>query len=173
MAGKSTWLRSLGVNLVLAQAGAPVCAQALSMPPLLVFTGMRTQDDLSASASSFYAELRRLRAMLDAVIAQEGQINGVFFLLDEILKGTNSRDRHQGSRALMLQLLRHGSAGFIATHDLELTAMEAENPGLIQNVCMEVDIEGDELYFDYTLKPGISQSFNASLLMRRMGIGVD
>ena len=111
--------------------------------------------------------------MLDAVIAQEGQINGVFFLLDEILKGTNSRDRHQGSRALMLQLLRHGSAGFIATHDLELTAMEAENPGLIQNMCMEVDIEGDELYFDYTLKPGISQSFNASLLMRRMGIGVD
>ncbi len=173
MAGKSTWLRSLGVNLVLAQAGAPVCAQALSMPPLLVFTGMRTQDDLSASASSFYAELRRLRAMLDAVVAQEGQINGVFFLLDEILKGTNSRDRHQGSRALMLQLLRHGSAGFIATHDLELTAMEAENPGLIQNVCMEVDIQGDELYFDYTLKPGISQSFNASLLMRRMGIGVD
>lgn len=173
MAGKSTWLRSLGVNLVLAQAGAPVCAQALSMPPLLVFTGMRTQDDLSASASSFYAELRRLRAMLDAVIAQEGQSSGVFFLLDEILKGTNSRDRHQGSRALMLQLLRHGSAGFIATHDLELTAMEAENPGLIQNVCMEVDIQGDELYFDYTLKPGISQSFNASLLMRRMGIGVE
>lgn len=173
MAGKSTWLRSLGVNLVLAQMGAPVCAQALSMPPLLVFTGMRTQDDLSASASSFYAELRRLRAMLDAVIAQEGQSSGVFFLLDEILKGTNSRDRHQGSRALMLQLLRHGSAGFIATHDLELTAMEAENPGLIQNVCMEVDIQGDELYFDYTLKPGISQSFNASLLMRRMGIGVE
>ena len=173
MAGKSTWLRSLGVNLVLAQAGAPVCAQALSMPPLLVFTGMRTQDDLSASASSFYAELRRLRAMLDAVIAQKGQSSGVFFLLDEILKGTNSRDRHQGSRALMLQLLRHGSAGFIATHDLELTAMEAENPGLIQNVCMEVDIQGDELYFDYTLKPGISQSFNASLLMRRMGIGVE
>lgn len=173
MAGKSTWLRSLGVNLVLAQAGAPVCAQAMSMPPLLVFTGMRTQDDLSASASSFYAELRRLRAMLDAVIAQEGQRPGVFFLLDEILKGTNSRDRHQGSRALMLQLLRHGSAGFIATHDLELTAMEAENPGLIQNVCMEVDIQGDELYFDYTLKPGISQSFNASVLMRRMGIGVE
>ncbi len=173
MAGKSTWLRSLGVNLVLAQAGAPVCAQALSMPPLLVFTGMRTQDDLSASASSFYAELRRLRAMLDAVIAQQGQNKGVFFLLDEILKGTNSRDRHQGSRALMLQLLRHGSAGFIATHDLELTAMEAENPGLIQNVCMEVDIQGDELFFDYTLKPGISQSFNASVLMRRMGIGVE
>ncbi|MDX2071184.1 MAG: hypothetical protein SFV55_22330 [Haliscomenobacter sp.] len=173
MAGKSTWLRSLGVNLVLAQMGAPVCAQALSMPPLLVFTGMRTQDDLSASASSFYAELRRLRAMLDAVIAQQGQPVGVFFLLDEILKGTNSRDRHQGSRALMLQLLRHGSAGFIATHDLELTAMEAENPGLIQNVCMEVDIQGDELYFDYTLKAGISQSFNASVLMRRMGIGVE
>ena len=173
MAGKSTWLRSLGVNLVLAQAGAPVCAQALSMPPLLVFTGMRTQDDLSASASSFYAELRRLRAMLDAVIAQQGQNKGVFFLLDEILKGTNSRDRHQGSRALMLQLLRHGSAGFIATHDLELTAMEAENPGLIQNVCMEVDIQGDELFFDYTLKPGISQSFNASVLMRRMGIGME
>jgi len=93
--------------------------------------------------------------------------------LDEILKGTNSRDRHQGSRALMLQLLRYESAGFIATHDLELTAMEAEHPGLIENLCMEVNIQEDELFFDYTLKPGISQSFNASLLMRRMGIGVE
>jgi hypothetical protein len=172
MAGKSTWLRALGVNIVLAQTGAPVCATALSLPPLLVFTGMRTQDDLSASASSFYAELRRLRSLLDQVIAQQGQSPSVFFLLDEILKGTNSRDRHQGSRGLMLQLLRHGSAGFVATHDLELTAMEAENPGLIQNLCMEVSIEEDELFFDYTLKPGISQSFNASVLMRRMGIGV-
>ena len=173
MAGKSTWLRTLGVNIVLAQTGAPVCAHALSIPPLLVFTGMRTQDDLSASASSFYAELRRLRALLDQVIAQQGQVQGVFFLLDEILKGTNSRDRHQGSRALMLQLLRYESAGFIATHDLELTAMEAEHPGLIENLCMEVNIQEDELFFDYTLKPGISQSFNASLLMRRMGIGVE
>lgn len=173
MAGKSTWLRTLGVNLVLAQAGAPVCAKALTMPPLLVFTGMRTQDDLSASASSFYAELRRLRDMLDAVMAQQGQNPGVFFLLDEILKGTNSRDRHQGSRALILQLLHYHSAGFIATHDLELTAMEAEHPATIQNVCMEVDIRGNELYFDYTLKPGISQSFNASLLMKRMGIGLE
>jgi DNA mismatch repair ATPase MutS len=172
MAGKSTWLRALGVNIVLAQTGAPVCASALSLPPLLVFTGMRTQDDLSASASSFYAELYRLRALLDQVIAQQGQSPSVFFLLDEILKGTNSRDRHQGSRGLMLQLLRHKSAGFVATHDLELTAMEAENPGLIQNLCMEVSIEEDELFFDYTLKPGISQSFNASVLMRRMGIGV-
>lgn len=172
MAGKSTWLRALGVNIVLAQTGAPVCATALSLPPLLVFTGMRTQDDLSASASSFYAELRRLRALLDQVIAQEGQSPSVFFLLDEILKGTNSRDRHQGSRGLMLQLLRYKSAGFVATHDLELTAMEAENPGLIQNLCMEVSIDEDDLFFDYTLKPGISQSFNASVLMRRMGIGV-
>jgi FtsH-binding integral membrane protein len=173
MAGKSTWLRTLGVNLVLAQAGAPVCAQALRMPPLLVFTGMRTQDDLSASTSSFYAELRRLRALLDAVIARQGQVQGVFFLLDEILKGTNSRDRHQGSRDLILQLLHYQGAGFIATHDLELTAMEAEYPSRIFNVRMEVDIRKDELYFDYLLKPGVSQSFNASLLMRKMGIGTE
>lgn len=172
MAGKSTWLRTLGVNIVLAQAGAPVCAQSLDMPSLLIFTGMRTQDDLSASASSFYAELYRLRAMLDVVIAQEGKRPSVFFLLDEILKGTNSRDRHHGSRALILQLMHYSSAGFIATHDLDLTAMEAEYRHMIQNVCMEVAIREEELYFDYQLKPGVSQSFNASLLMQKMGIGM-
>jgi hypothetical protein len=171
MAGKSTWLRTLGLNMVMAQAGSAVCAQALEMPPLYLFTGMRTQDDLSESTSSFYAELRRLKALVDRVEGPEKVEMGVFFLLDEILKGTNSRDRHAGSRALILQLLAAGAAGFIATHDLELTAMENENPSQIENLCMEVDIQGEELHFDYTLKKGISQSFNATLLMKGLGLG--
>jgi hypothetical protein len=171
MAGKSTWLRTLGLNMVMAQAGSAVCAQALEMPPLYLFTGMRTQDDLSESTSSFYAELRRLKALVDRVDGPEKVNMDVFFLLDEILKGTNSRDRHAGSRALILQLLEAGAAGFIATHDLELTAMEDENPLQIENLCMEVDIQGEELHFDYTLKKGISQSFNATLLMKGLGLG--
>ncbi len=172
MAGKSTFLRTLGVNLVLAQTGAPVCAKRLEMPPLLVFTGMRTHDDLSENASSFYAELKRLRALLDAVETAQHQGPQVFFLLDEILKGTNSRDRHSGSRGLILQLLQNQGAGFIATHDLELAVMEKEYPALIENCCMEVEIEGGQLFFDYKLKKGVSQSFNATVLMQQMGIGV-
>jgi MutS domain V len=171
MAGKSTWLRTLGLNMVMAQAGAPVCAKYLEMPPLYLFTGMRTQDDLSESTSSFYAELRRLKALVDRVQGPEKVEMDVFFLLDEILKGTNSRDRHAGSRALILQLLEAGAAGFIATHDLELTAMEREKPQQIENLCMEVEIQGEELHFDYTLKKGISQSFNATLLMKGLGLG--
>lgn len=173
MAGKSTFLRTIGLNIVLANTGAPVCARSFSAPRLQVFTSMRIQDDLHESASSFYAELKRLKRIIEAVedhYDRPRQSLSVFFLLDEILKGTNSRDRHTGSRALIDQLIRSRGAGLIATHDLELGDMERNSKGAMENLCMEVEVKNDELIFDYKLKKGVSKSFNATNLMKRMGI---
>ena len=169
MAGKSTFLRSVGTNIVLATAGAPVCAKEFATPILQVYTSMRTQDALHENTSSFYAELKRLKFIIEAVKRQEN----IFFLLDEILKGTNSRDRHTGSKALIRQLIRDRGAGLVATHDLELGALAAESEGSVENWCIEVAIEDGKLRFDYLLKPGVSQSFNATILMRQMGIEID
>ena len=191
MAGKSTFLRTVGLNIVLAQSGSAVCAESLEMPPLQVWTSMRTVDDLSESTSSFFAELKRLKVIIEAVenaappSPPKGreyvrgnpppleEPKGAFFLLDEILKGTNSVDRHTGSAALIRQLIRHRGGGIIATHDLELGRLEAESNGAIENLCMEVRVDDGELIFDYTLAPGVSQSFNATLLMKRMGIRIE
>lgn len=172
MGGKSTFLRTVGVNIVLAQTGAPVCAKHLQLPALQVYTSMRTQDALQENASSFYAELKRLQQIISAVEAGSQEGFSPFFLLDEILKGTNSVDRHTGAKALIHQLISDGGAGLIATHDLELGAMEAEANGAIENLCLEVEIREGALYFDYTLRKGISQSFNATILMQQMGIRV-
>lgn len=173
MAGKSTWLRTVGINIVLALAGAPVCARKLQLPQLQVYTSMRTQDALHESTSSFYAELKRLKFIIEAV-EDPTKTDGrpVFFLLDEILKGTNSRDRHTGSKALIRQLIASRGAGIIATHDLELGALEAESNGQIENWAIEVDIKDGKLFFDYKTKRGVSQSFNATLLMQQMGIRI-
>ncbi|MEM6877633.1 MAG: hypothetical protein AAF544_03670 [Bacteroidota bacterium] len=183
MAGKSTWLRTVGINLVLAQAGSPVCARSMSLPPLQVWTSMRTQDDLSDNTSSFFAELKRLKSIIDSVESPSatqadgndaaGKPSSVFFLLDEILKGTNSRDRHTGARALIRQLIRAEGAGIIATHDLELAEMEKEPGSEVENYAMEVDIVDGQLDFDYKIKRGVSQSFNATVLMAQMGIDID
>lgn len=174
MAGKSTWLRTVGCNIVLALAGANVCAKRFQTPPLQVYTSMRTQDALHESTSSFYAELKRLKFIIEAV-EDPTKTDGrpVFFLLDEILKGTNSRDRHTGAKALIRQLIASKGAGLIATHDLELGALEAEANGRIENWAIEVDIRDGQLFFDYTLKRGVSKSFNATLLMQRMGIKIE
>ncbi len=169
MAGKSTFLRTVGLNVVLAMTGAPVCATDMELPILQVYTSMRTQDALQESTSSFYAELKRLKIIIEAV----EQETNIFFLLDEILKGTNSKDRHTGSKALIKQLIQQGGGGIIATHDLELGSLEAQYNGSIENWCMEVQIENGQLHFDYLLKKGVSQSFNATLLMQNMGIKID
>ena len=166
MAGKSTFLRTVGLNIVLAMSGSVVCAKRLRLPLLDVYTSMRTQDALHESTSSFFAELKRLKTVIEAVESKDN----AFFLLDEILKGTNSRDRHSGAKALIEQLIRNGGGGLIATHDLELTALEAQSDGHIENLCMEVGIDNGQLHFDYKLKKGITQSFNASILMQQMGI---
>ena len=169
MAGKSTFLRSVGMNIVLARTGSVVCAQSMSLPVLEVFTSMRTVDALHEDTSSFYAELKRLKFIIEATEAGRP----VYFLLDEILKGTNSRDRHKGSRALIRQLIDARGAGIIATHDLELGDLEEHSNGTVENWRMEVEIEEGELVFDYTLKRGVTQSFNATELMRRMGIRIN
>ncbi|MEM1124418.1 MAG: hypothetical protein AAGJ18_28525, partial [Bacteroidota bacterium] len=162
MAGKSTFLRTVGVNIILAMSGSAVCAEKLTLPVLQVYTSMRTQDALHESTSSFYAELKRLKIIIEAV----EQNQNIYFLLDEILKGTNSKDRHTGSRALIEQMIKSKGAGIIATHDLELGDMEAKAKGAIENLCMEVAVEGGQLRFDYTIEKGVSQSFNATILMK-------
>lgn len=169
MAGKSTFLRTVGLNIILACIGSPVCAKEMRLPILKVYSSMRTQDALHESTSSFYAELKRLKFIIEAVEAGDQ----IFFLLDEILKGTNSKDRHTGSKALIKQLIKNKGAGIIATHDLELGVLESQYGGALENLCMEVRVENGKLFFDYTLEKGVSQSFNATILMQRMGIRID
>ena len=168
MGGKSTFQRTIGINMVLAYCGSRVCAKAMKLPILKLLSSMRTQDDLSKNVSGFYSELLRLKMVLDNVIAHDDN----FFLIDEILKGTNSNDRHRGSRALIQQLLRYNGAGLISTHDLALAKMEEELDGNLENISFEVDVIDDQLSFDYKLKKGVSKSFNATNLMRNIGIDI-
>ncbi|GAB3198761.1 DNA mismatch repair ATPase MutS [Pontibacter aydingkolensis] len=169
MSGKTTFLRTVGINMVMAQMGAPVCAESMTVTPTQVYTAMRTADNLSENTSSFYAELKRLRMLPE--LTEQGQ--PVFYFLDEILKGTNSRDRHAGAMALIRQLHKRNASGFISTHDLELGAMEQELPGSVYNYSFNSDIIGDEIKFDYKLREGICRSFNASKLMQLMGIEIE
>jgi len=166
MAGKSTFLRSVAVNIVLARTGAPVCATVMEMMPHSLFTSMRTTDSLSHNESYFYAELQRLKLLKDRLESGEE----IFFVLDEILKGTNSNDKSLGSKLFLKKLVGLGASGLIATHDTSLGEMEKDNPGTVVNKCFEIDIDGDEIYFDYRLRDGITHRMNAALLMRQMGI---
>jgi len=166
MAGKSTFLRTLGVNLVLALNGAPVCAESFSCPIIRLRTGMRTADSLQDHQSYFFAELNRLKEIMDEL--RQGR--PLMILLDEILKGTNSNDKQAGSIALVKQLLPHPCLAVIATHDLALGELEKEYPNQVSNYCFEATIENDQLSFDYRLKKGIATKMNASFLMKKMGI---
>jgi hypothetical protein len=166
MAGKSTFLRSIGVNVVLAQAGAPVCAESLTLSPVSLMSSMRIADNLAENTSTFYAELKKLKTIIEAVNRHEP----VFILLDEILRGTNSMDRHKGSEALIAQLVKQNAVAVIATHDLELAKMENQFGSSIENYHFDVQVEGEELYFDYKLKEGVCTSLNASILMKKIGI---
>lgn len=166
MAGKSTFLRSIGINTVLAMMGSPVCATKLVLSPVKVMSSMRISDNLEESTSTFYAELKKLKEVIEAVYNNEK----VFLLLDEILRGTNSADRHAGSKALIKQLIQHKAVGIIATHDLELAKLETEYPGQLHNYHFDVQVANNELYFDYKLKGGICRSMNASILMKKIGI---
>jgi hypothetical protein len=168
MAGKSTYLRTIGVNFALACMGAPVWADSLCLYPATLLTGLRTSDSLNDNESYFFAELKRLKMMIDRL--QSGE--KLFIILDEILKGTNSVDKQKGSLALIQQFIRLQSCGIIATHDLLLGNLEKEFPENIRNYCFEADIKNDELTFSYQLRNGIAQNMNATFLMQKMGITV-
>lgn len=167
MAGKSTFLRTLGVNSVLAFAGAPVCASAMEVSFFQLITSMKSSDSLDQHLSLFYAELQRLKLVLDSL--QSGP--PVFFLIDEMLKGTNALDRHKGSVALIKQFLRSKATGIVATHDLDLAYLEKEYPQ-VKNFHFDSQIKGEALYFDFKLNPGICESFNALVLMKKIGIEI-
>lgn len=166
MAGKSTFLRTVGTNLVLALNGSSVCAKSFTCPVINLRTGMRTADSLKDHQSYFYAELNRLKGIMDELRRDIP----LMILLDEILKGTNSTDKQAGSIALVKQLLPHPCLAMIATHDLALGTLEDEYPNRVKNYCFEANIENDQLSFDYKLKQGLATKMNATFLMKKMGI---
>lgn len=166
MAGKSTFLRTLGVNMVLGALGAPVCASSFRFKPVEVYTNMRTTDSLADDESYFFAELKRIKEILDEI--EKGK--ELFIILDEILKGTNSIDKLSGSQQLIRRLMAENAKVVIATHDLKLTEMEREYPDKLRNKCFEIEIINNEMKFDYLLRDGVTSVMNATFLMKKMGI---
>jgi hypothetical protein len=166
MAGKSTYLRTIGVNYLLACIGAPVCSEKLKLHPNQLITSLRTSDSLSDNESYFFAELKRLKRIID--LLNQGQ--QLFIILDEILKGTNSMDKQKGSFDLIRQFMQLKANGIIATHDLLLGSLIKQFPEEIRNYCFEADIKENELTFSYKLREGVAQNMNACFLMKKMGI---
>lgn len=166
MAGKSTYLRTIGVNYLLACIGAPVCCERLKLYPNQLITSLRTSDSLSDNESYFFAELKRLKRIID--LLNQGQ--QLFIILDEILKGTNSMDKQKGSFDLIRQFMQLKANGIIATHDLLLGSLIKQFPEEIRNYCFEADIKDNELTFSYKLREGVAQNMNACFLMKKMGI---
>jgi DNA mismatch repair ATPase MutS len=163
---KALFLRTIGANLILAMAGMPVMAEKFSFKPRKIFTSMRTSDNLNENESYFYAELRRLKELID--LLKNGE--DIFIMLDEILKGTNSLDKQKGSQLALEKILQLKGTGIIATHDLALTEMEVKHPVEVKNKCFEIEIEKAEILFDYKLYDGVTKNMNAMLLMEQMGI---
>ena len=168
MSGKSTLLRTVGINIVLACAGAPVCATMFKCAWLKVYSSIHINDNLEKNISNFYAELLRIKIIMDAAKIGEPMI----FLIDEIFKGTNSKDRILGAQSVVKNLHRLRAIGLVSTHDLELSRLEQGLP-LVKNYHFTDQIKGNEIAFDYQLKPGVSQSTNALALMKIIGIEVD
>lgn len=166
MAGKSTYLRTIGVNYVLACIGSPVCCSSLEIYPAKLITSLRTSDSLTDNESYFFAELKRLKQIIDRLNNGEE----LFIILDEILKGTNSMDKQKGSFALVGQLMELKANGIIATHDLLLGKLIERFPKEVRNYCFEADITNNELTFSYKLREGIAQNMNACFLMKKMGL---
>ncbi len=162
MAGKSTYLRSVGINLIMANAGFPVFAKTFKLPEVQVYSSMRTSDDLASESSYFYAELSRLK-----YIQEQVENKPSFVILDEILKGTNSKDKEEGSKKFLSKMNRIGAKGIIATHDLSLCSLKSLDSSFL-NYYFDSTISGEELTFDYKIKEGICKNMNASFLLQKM-----
>ena len=165
MSGKSTFLRTIGINLVLSYIGAPVCSKSFEAGIFNIYTCMRTKDNLEESISSFYAEILRIKILIEA--SKKGE--KVFFLLDEIFKGTNSKDRHDGATVLIKQLVKNNAMGLVSTHDLELCDLENEY-NWIKNYNFQEYYKDNNIKFDYKLRDGRSKTQNAIHLMKLAGI---
>ncbi len=164
MAGKSTFLRTVALNIVSANVGLPVCALSFNYQPIKLISSMRTSDSLLDDESYFFSELKRLKFIVDEI-----KKDNYFIILDEILKGTNSKDKEEGSKKFVKKLVMSNSTGIIATHDLGLCQLSNDLPQVI-NKYFDAEIINDELYFDYTYKNGICQNMNASFLLKKMGV---
>jgi DNA mismatch repair ATPase MutS len=164
MAGKSTFLRTISLSIIMANCGLPVCAESFKYSPIMLITSMRTSDSLTEDESYFYSELKRLKFIVDQIETED-----YFIILDEILKGTNSKDKAIGSKKFVEKLTKSKSTGIIATHDVSLCELESEFLD-IKNYYFDAEIINDDLYFDYTLKNGVCKNMNASFLLKKMQI---
>ncbi|HEY9535869.1 MAG TPA: DNA mismatch repair protein MutS [Mucilaginibacter sp.] len=168
MAGKSTFLRTIGINTVLALCGAPVCADSMCLSIMTMVSYMRIKDSLNESTSTFKAELDRLQMLLAAVETEYK----VFFLIDEMLRGTNSVDKYLGSKAVIEQLIAKKAVGMVATHDLQIAQLEDKYPDYVRNFYFDIQVVDGEMLFDYKMKHGECKTFNASLLLKQIGIDI-
>jgi hypothetical protein len=166
MSGKSTFLRTLGLNIVLAQLGAPVFAKTFLFHPVRLLTSFHHIDSLEEGTSYFYAELKCLQEIIKSLANPKPAL----VLLDEVMRGTNSKDKHDGTALLIKKLLNHDCLSLIATHDTELGILAEDRPGSIENYCFESELAGNELTFDFTMRKGVAQTKNATYLMQKMGI---
>lgn len=168
MAGKSTFLRTLGINFVLAYAGGPVCAQQMELSIFKVITYMRIRDSLNESTSTFKAELNRLKMILTHVEANDN----AFVLIDEMLRGTNSRDKFLGSKVFIEKLIETQTPTLFATHDLQLSELEVQYPVAVRNFHFDIQIKDGEMKFDYLIKNGPCSTFNAAVLLNEIGLTI-
>jgi len=169
MAGKSTFLRTVGINMVLAFAGAKVCAQSFQTSVFNLLTYMRIKDSLTDDTSTFKAEINRLKMILE----QTATDKTAFVLIDEMLRGTNSKDKYLGSKVFIKKLIAQGTPGFIATHDLQIAELEQEFPEQLRNYHFDIQVNDNEMYFDYLIKEGECKTFNASMLLKAIGLNVE
>lgn len=165
MSGKSTFLRTLGVNMLLTAVGLPVCAKRAVVHPMKILVSMRLSDSLNDGKSYFFAEIRRIQTIIQKL---ENQI--CFVLLDELLRGTNSEDKQLGTIKIIEKIISLKAFGVVATHDIEVCQLAKKYPQIIQNKCFEVQIKNDELHFDYKIRDGVCQNKNATFLMKKIGI---
>lgn len=169
MAGKSTFLRTIGVNMVLAYTGAKVCASVFETSIFKLISYMRIKDSLADQTSTFKAEIDRLKMILDFTLAHQDS----FVLIDEMLRGTNSRDKYLGSKVFIKKLIAQETPGFIATHDLQVAELEKDYPKQLRNFHFDIQLEKGEMFFDYKIKKGECKTFNASLLLKAIGLSLE